>query len=98
MDRISEFKHADDHLKLQVPLTTAPANFDQYAEKPGGDQVFARHFSSGAWGPPIAVSEPGGDMWRPSIAVDASNRAWVFWSANKSTSGIANYDVYTRPV
>ncbi len=93
-----EFKHAPDHLKLQVSLTEEPRNFDKYSEKPGGDQVFARHFSNGTWGPPIPVSEPGGDMWRPSIAVDGSGRAWVFWSANKSTSGVANYDVYTRPV
>ncbi len=93
-----EFQHAPDHLKLQVSLEEAPRNFDKYSEKPGGDQVFARHFSNGKWGPPIAVSEPHGDMWRPSIAVDASNRAWVFWSANKSTTGVANYDIYARPV
>jgi hypothetical protein len=37
-------------------------------------------------------------MWRPAVAVDGSNRAWVFWSANKSKSGTANYDVYTRSV
>ncbi len=91
-----EFQHAPDHLQLQVSLDQAPANFDKYSEKPGGDQVFARHFSNGTWGAPIAVSEPHGDMWRPAVAVDGSGRAWVFWSANKSASGLANYDIYTR--
>jgi hypothetical protein len=93
-----EFQHAPDYLKLQVPLKKAPANFNQYSEKPGGDQVIARHFANGSWSAPIPISEPHGDMWRPAIAVDANNRAWVFWSANQSTSGLANYDVYARPV
>ena len=93
-----EFQHAPDHQKLRLALKEAPANFDKFSEKPGGDQVFARHFSNGAWGPPIPISEPGGDMWRPAIAVDGSGRAWVFWSSNKSTTGLANYDLYTRPV
>ena len=93
-----EFQHTPDHLKLQVPLEEAPANFDKYSKKPGGDQVIARQFTNGSWGQPIAISEPGGDLWRPAIAVDGSGRAWVFWSANKSTSGLANYDLYARPV
>ena len=93
-----EFKHSPDYVKVRLPLDSPPANFDRYAEKPGGDQVFARKYSSGSWGPPIAISEPGGDMWRPAIAVDGADRPWVFWSANKSTSGTANYDVYARAV
>ena len=93
-----EFKHAPDYVKVRLALQDAPANFDRYSEKPGGDQVFARKYSNGAWGAPIAISEAGGDMWRPSIAVDGSDRPWVFWSSNKSTTGVANYDVYARPV
>ena len=93
-----EFRHSPDYVKVRLPLQQAPANFDRYSEKPGGDQVFARKYSNGAWGPLIPVSEPGGDMWRPSIAIDGSDRPWVFWSANQSTTGIANYDVYARVI
>ncbi|HEY3840898.1 MAG TPA: DUF3604 domain-containing protein [Bryobacteraceae bacterium] len=93
-----DFKHSPDYVKVRLPLQTAPANFDRFSEKPGGDQCFARKFSNGAWGPPIAISEPGGDMWRPAIAIDGSGRPWVFWSANKSTTGLANYDLYARSV
>jgi hypothetical protein len=93
-----EFKHAPDYVQIRKALDEAPTNFDRYTEKPGGDQVFARKYSNGSWGPPIAITEPGGDLWRPSIAVDGSNRPWVFWSANKSTSGRANYDLYARVI
>ena len=93
-----EFKHSPDYIQLRKNLDKAPANFNQYSEKTGGDQVFARRYSNGTWGPPIAITEGGGDMWRPAIAVDGSDRAWVFWSANKSTNGVANYDVYARVV
>ena len=93
-----EFKHNPDHVKLRLPLEEAPANFNRYSEKTGGDQVFARKFSNGTWAEPIAITEPGGDLWRPAIAIDGNNRPWVFWSANKSTSGTANYDVYARSV
>jgi hypothetical protein len=92
-----EFKHAPDAVKMRLALKEAPANFDQYSEKTGGDQVFARRFSNGSWSEPIAVSDAGGDMWRPAIAVDGSGRAWVFWSANKG-GAIPNYDIYARPV
>ncbi len=93
-----EFQHAPDYLKLQVPLKEEPKDFTRYSEKPGGDQVLARRFKNGAWDAPVAISEPGGDLWRPAIGVDGSGRAWVFWSANKSASGVANYDLYARPV
>ena len=93
-----EFSHSPDHVRLRLPPREAPANFDRYSEKPGGDQVIARQFTNGSWAPPIAISEPGGDLWRPAIAVDGSGRPWVFWSANKSTSGVANYDLNVRPV
>jgi hypothetical protein len=93
-----EFTHSPDYLKVRLPLSEPPANFDRYSEKTGGDQVFARSFSNGAWGPPIPISDPGGDLWRPAIAIDGSNRPWIFWSANKSTSGVPNYDVFARPI
>ncbi len=97
-----EFKHAPNHVQLRRNMTQAPSDFSRYSEKPGGDQVFARKYASGTWGSPIPVSEPGGDMWRPSIAVDGAGRAWVFWSANKSGSydgkTVPNYDLYARPV
>ena len=41
-------------------------------------------------------------MWRPAIAVDGEGRAWVFWSANRTSTydgkGVANYDVFARVI
>lgn len=61
-------------------------------EKTGGETVFVRKYSNGAWGTPIAVSAPGGDYYRPAVAVDGQGRAWVIWSANDK----GNYDVWAR--
>ena len=87
-----EFKHHANHNGLRANMTEAPANFDRYKEPPGGDQIFARRYASGTWGDPMAVSPPGGDLYRPAIAIDGSGRAWVFWSAQQG----GNFDLWAR--
>src|SRR6202011_1979074 len=44
----------------------------------------------GSWSEPIAVTAPGGDLYRPAVAVDGAGRAWVFWSANSR----GNFDLW----
>ena len=89
-----EFKHNPDHNRLRANLTEAPANFDRYKEPSGGDQIFARRYTGGSWGEPIAITEAGGDLYRPAIAIDGSGRAWVFWSGNEN----GNFDIWARVV
>ena len=42
----------------------------------------------------MAVTQPGGDLYRTAIAVDARGRAWVFWSENHGN----NFDIFARAV
>jgi hypothetical protein len=85
-----EFKHHPDHNKIRV----TPNRFDLLALKPGGDQVLVKKWGNGAWSEPIAISQPGGDLWRPAIAVDGQGRPWVFWSSNES----GNFEIFARSI
>src|SRR5258708_17770224 len=60
--------------------------------KPGGDQILLRKYANGSWSDTLAITPPGGDLWRPSIAVDGKGRPWVFWSANDG----GNFDIWAR--
>ncbi|MSV29195.1 MAG: hypothetical protein EXQ52_10715, partial [Bryobacterales bacterium] len=85
-----EFKHHPDHDKIR----NTPDNFDNMTAKPGGDQILVRRYTAGAWSDPLAITAPGGDFWRPAIAVDGKGRPWVFWSANDG----GNYDTWARVI
>jgi hypothetical protein len=87
-----EFKHHPDHNRLRTNYSEAPANFDAITTKPPGDQIWAAKFSNGRWDAPVAVSEPGGDLYRPAVAIDGQGRPWVFWSANAN----GNFDLWAR--
>jgi hypothetical protein len=89
-----EFRHNPDHDKLRAPLTAAPKDFAGYNAPTGGDQVLVKRLSQNRWSEPIAITPPGGDLYRPSIAVDGSGRPWVFWSANEK----GNFDLWARPI
>ena len=88
------FRHHPDHVSLRRPVQEPLTNFSNLKAPPGGDQVFLRHLANGAWSEPIAVSAPGGDLYRPALAIDGQGRAWVFWSQN--TNG--NFDLFARPI
>ena len=85
-----EFKHNPDHDKIR----NTPNNFENMTVKPGGDQVLLRKYANGAWSEALAITPPGGDLWRPAIAVDGKGRPWVFWSANDG----GNFDIWARVV
>ena len=89
-----EFRHNPDHDKLRAPLTAAPKDFSGYTAPPGGDQVLVKRLSKSRWSEPIAMTPPGGDLYRPSIAIDGSGRPWVFWSSNEK----GNFDLWARPI
>jgi hypothetical protein len=85
-----EFKHNPNHNDIR----NTPNNFDNMTAKTGGDQVLLRKYANGNWGEPIAITPPGGDLYRPAIAIDGKGRPWVFWSANQNS----NFDVWARVV
>ncbi|MEO7649733.1 MAG: hypothetical protein ABIZ80_04645, partial [Bryobacteraceae bacterium] len=89
-----EFKHHPEHDRLRANMKAPPSDLSQFATAPPGDQIFVKRYSQGQWGVPIAVSEPGGDLYRPAVAVDGSGRAWVFWPANQKQ----NFDLWAKPI
>jgi hypothetical protein len=89
-----EFRHHPDHDRIRHIYDVRPANFDDMTAPPGGDQIIVRKFSGSAWGPRIETTPPGGDLYRPTIAVDGSGRPWVFWSENRKS----NFDIWGRVI
>ncbi len=89
-----EFHHNKDHNRLRASLRSAPADFSEYKTPTGGDQILVMKISAGQPSEPIAVTEPGGDLYRPAIAIDGSGRAWVFWSQNEK----GNFDLWARVI
>ena len=85
-----QFKHHPDHDAMRH----TPDKFDWLTAKPGGDQILVKRWRNGAWSAPIAVSDAGGDLYRPAVAVDAKGRAWAFWSANDN----GNFDLFARAI
>ncbi|HYL75900.1 MAG TPA: hypothetical protein VEU96_16940, partial [Bryobacteraceae bacterium] len=85
-----EFKHHPQHDRMRL----VPNEFDLMDAKALGDQVLLKRYSNGAWGESIAITAPGGDLYRPAIAIDGKGRPWVFWSANQQ----GNFDIWARVV
>ena len=93
------FHHNPDHNSLRAALETTPKDFSKWKSPTGGDQIFARKYSGGAWGKPIAITAGGGDLYRTAIAVDGQGRPWVFWAQNvKAGSGRANFEIFARAI
>lgn len=91
-----ELQHNPQHNEIRAPYTAAPNEFSKLSEPPKGDQVFVERFSDNKWSEPIAITSPGGDLYRPAIAVDGQGRPWVFWSDNRSNKGV--YELWARVV
>lgn len=85
-----EFRHNPDHDRIRL----ATNQFDLMTAKTGGDQIMIKRYANGAWGDSIPISAPGGDLYRPAVAIDGKGRPWVFWSANES----GNFDIWARAV
>src|SRR5262249_33896751 len=57
-----------------------------------GDQVLLVRFDGKAWQPPIEVTAPGLDIWRPTVAVDGKGDVCVVWAQQVD----GNWDIYYR--
>lgn len=89
------FRHNPDHKALRATLLTPMRDFSRLKASPGGDQVIARKYSGGAWGPGIAVTEAGADLYRPAIAIGGQGRSWVFYAQNVGwPSSKPNFEIY----
>jgi beta-xylosidase len=53
-----------------------------------------QHFADNKWSEPIPLTSSGGDLHRPSIALDGKGRPWVFWSDNRDKKGV--YELRAR--
>ncbi|HZT34092.1 MAG TPA: hypothetical protein VFA33_29640 [Bryobacteraceae bacterium] len=89
-----QFRHNPDHNRLRANMQTPPGDFAAWKAPTGGDQIFAQRYSGGAWGTPIAVTDPGGDRYRTAVAVDGKGRPWVFWAENRG----GNFDIWSARI
>lgn len=89
-----EFVHGDRSKAPPAQFNEEPKDLDFLARPVGGDQVFLMQYSKNnrRWMPPVPVTEPGGDIMRVAVAVDAGGRVWVFYSANREN----NFDIWAR--
>jgi len=89
-----EFRHNPNHNRIRANFRQAPQDLSDMKAPTGGDQILVRKFSAGVAGEPIEITPPGGDVYRPAIAVDGSGRPWVFWPANEK----GNFDLWARVI
>jgi hypothetical protein len=86
-----EFKHHPDHNRMRANMQQPLKDFAPLKSAAGGDQLYLRKLSNGN---PIEVTSGGLDLYRPAIAVDGSNRVWVFWPQNDA----GNFDLWARVI
>lgn len=77
-----------------VRFSEAPEDFGWLAAEGGGDQVWLRSRVDGAWQAPLAITEPGRDVFRSAVAEDGAGRVWVLWSEQVD----GNFDIFARSV
>jgi hypothetical protein len=54
--------------------------FEELVPKGNGDQILLMRFDGKTWTSPIEVTNPGLDVWRPTVAVDGHGVVWVAWA------------------
>jgi hypothetical protein len=69
-----------------------PKSFADFVPTGGGDQIKLVRFADGKAGEALDVTEPGRDLWRPSVAVARDGSVVVAWS--EFIDG--NWDLYAR--
>ncbi|MFQ5810907.1 MAG: TolB family protein, partial [Armatimonadota bacterium] len=67
-------------------------SFDSLVPRGNGDQVKLIGFDGESWSAPIDITEPGLDVWRPTVAVDGRGDVWVIWARNIK----GNWDIFAR--
>ena len=85
------FTHGDG-FQSRPPVTSIPRDFSFLAKPSGGDQIMFTEFRGGTWTKAVALTEPGGDLFGTSTALDGQGRLWAFWAANVEN----NWDLYAK--
>jgi hypothetical protein len=85
------FTHGEG-FRSRPPIREMPKEYGFLATPVGGDQLMYTEMKGGQWAPPVALTDPGQDLFMPAIAVDGAGRPWVFWSANNNE----NWDLWAR--
>lgn len=67
---------------LSPPLSEEPKDFSFVVPKDNGDQIWLTKFDGKQWSNPIAVTQNGLDIWKPTVVVDRNGDVWVIWSQN----------------
>jgi len=63
-----------------IPERLQAQNFETLVPKGNGDQIRLMRWDGRAWQPPLDVTEPGLDVWRPTATVDGKGDVWIAWS------------------
>jgi hypothetical protein len=66
-------------------------DFDALVPTGNGDQIRLKNYDGTTWSAAVDVTEPGLDIWRPSVTV-ADGRVHVSWSQQVN----GNWDIYHR--
>jgi len=85
------FRHGEG-FERRMTIENEPASFADLAKPTGGDQVRLMTLRNGEWEGPVDVTPPGGDVYRPVVAVDGENGVWVVWSAKDR----GRWDLFAR--
>jgi hypothetical protein len=72
-------------------------NFDGLVPTGNGDQVLLMRFDGKTWSPPLEVSDPGLNVWRPTVTVDGKGVVWVAWSQQVDGDWEIFHRRYTPP-
>ena len=77
-----------------LEMASPPADFRSFAEPTGGDQLLLTTLDGDGAAQILAVTDPGRDLYKCAVAVDGSDRAWVFWAERLE----GRFDVWGRSV
>lgn len=85
------FTHGEG-FRSRPPIQVMPEDMSFLGVPTGGEQLMFTELQGDQWAEPLALTEPGGDLFQPAVAVDGQDRVWVFWSANVDE----NWDIFAR--
>jgi hypothetical protein len=71
--------------------------FDGLVPSGNGDQILLMRFDGKVWHPPVEVTAPGQDVWRPTVAVDGGGQVVVAWAQKVDDDWEIFYRRYTPP-